>query len=70
MLNSELGDLKACVQKQELQLHSKVQELKEAAGKVSSNYCIITGLSLSTVMWVWITVMIDYGNIELIVFCI
>ena len=40
MLNSELGDLKACLQKQELQLHSKVQELKETASKVSDNYTV------------------------------
>ena len=40
VLNSEVTDLKACLQKQELQLHSKAQELKEAQGKVSMYVCI------------------------------
>ena len=38
VLNSEVTDLKACLQKQELQLHSKTQELKDALSKVSNNY--------------------------------
>ena len=37
VLNSEVTDLKACLQKQGVQLHLKVEELKEALGKVSSN---------------------------------
>ena len=49
VLNSEVTELKACLQKQELQLHSKAQELKEAQSKVStySMYmCIIGSLVL------------------------
>ena len=41
VLNSEVTDLKACLQKQEIQLDLKLQELKEAVGKVSIKYCRI-----------------------------
>ena len=39
VLNSEVTELRACLQKQELQLHSKAQELKEAQSKVSTYLC-------------------------------
>ena len=37
MLNSEVTDLKACLQKHELQSQLKAQELTEALGKVSTH---------------------------------